>query len=112
MKIAVSSTNKDLNGNVAETFGRCPYFVIAEIEKEKTENTEVVENNDTDQVSGAGISAARLIAEKNVDALIVKNIGPRAADVLKQFKIDVYKGEGAIKEVLQAFIDKKLNKIK
>ena len=111
MKVAVSSTGKDLNSNVSNVFGRCPYFVIAEIEKKKIVNVEVIENTSYAQMSGAGISTAQAIAEKDVKAVITGNVGPRASDVLRQFKIEVYSGSGTIKEVLQKFIENKLEKI-
>jgi len=111
MKIAVSSTGKEIKSNVSAVFGRCPYFIMAEIKNQKIERTEVIENKSTDQMSGAGISAAQLMAEKKINAVITGNAGPRALDVLRQFNIEVYYGDGAIKEVWQEFIDGKLKKI-
>jgi predicted Fe-Mo cluster-binding NifX family protein len=111
MKIAISSTNKNIDSNTSDVFGRCPYFIIAEIEDGEIKKTETIENKNTDQTSGAGISTAQLITEKNVNAVITGNVGPRALDVLKQFNIDVYSGNGVIKEVLHEFIDGKLEKI-
>ncbi|GAI10269.1 unnamed protein product [marine sediment metagenome] len=111
MKIAVSSTNKNIESSVSDVFGRCSYFIIVEIKNQKIGKTEAIENKGIDQMSGAGISAAKLMAEKDVNAVITKNIGPRAMDVLKQFNIAVYSGDGVIKEVLQEFIDKKLKEI-
>lgn len=111
MKIAISSANKDIKGSVAEVFGRCPYFIIAEIEKGEVKKTGTIENKNTEQMSGAGILVARLMAEENVNAVITKNVGPRAFDVLRQFKIEIYQGSGKTQEVLQKFIDGKLKKI-
>jgi len=111
MKIAISSMDKTIDGGVSDVFGRCPYFIIAEIEDGEVERTEAIENKNTDQTSGAGISTAQLMAEKNVNVVITGNVGPRAMDILKQFNIDVYSGNGVIKEVLQEFIDGKLGKI-
>jgi len=111
MKIAVSSMDKTIDGSVSDIFGRCLYFIIAEIKNQKIEKTEVVENKSTDQMSGAGISAAQLMAGKNVNAVITGNVGPRALDVLKQFNIESYYGNGLIKEVLQEFINGKLKKL-
>jgi len=111
MKIAVSSNGKKLTDNVSEVFARCPYFVIAEIENKKIQRVKTIENKIASQLGQAGISAAQLMAENNVDAVITKNIGPRALDVLKQFNIGIYAGDGTIKEVLQEFIDGKLEKI-
>ncbi len=111
MKIAVSSAGKDLDSNVSNVFGRCPYFIIAEIENKKITKTKAIKNTSAKQMGGAGISAAQTVAEKDVKAVITGNIGPRASDVLKRFNIEVYKGSGAVKEVLQKFTDNKLKRI-
>jgi len=111
MKIAVGSMSKNIDSNVAEIFGRCSYFIIAEVENKKIKKTETIENKNIDQMSGAGILTAKLMAEKNVDVVITKNIGPRAMDVLRQFDITVYSGEGIIKDILQEFIDEKLKRV-
>ena len=111
MKIAVSSTDKNIESNVSDVFGRCPYFIIAEIKDQKIEKTEAIENENINQMSGAGISTAQLMAEKDVNTVITGNVGPRALDVLKQFNIEIYFGEGVVKNVLQEFIDGKLKKI-
>jgi len=111
MKVAISSTGKGLDSNVSNVFGRCPYFVIAEIEKKKIVKVEAIENTSSDQMGGAGISTAQAVVEKDVKIVITGNIGPRASDVLRQFNIEVYNGSGLVKEVLQKFIDNKLEKI-
>jgi predicted Fe-Mo cluster-binding NifX family protein len=110
MKIAISSVGKNLDGNIADVFGRCPYFIIVDIEKGEIKGTEVIKNANGGQQSGAGMAAAKLIAEKGASVVIAKNVGPRASAVLKQFNIEVYSGEGVINDVLQNFIDKKLKK--
>lgn len=111
MKIAVSSTGKSLDGKVNDVFARCPYFVVVEIENEKIQKTEIIENRISDQLGQAGISAAQLMAENNVKAVIAKNIGPRAMDALNQFNIEIYYGDGVIEKILQEFIGNKLKKI-
>jgi len=111
MKIAVSSTGKNLTDNISEVFARCPYFIIAEIENQEIKKFEAVKNESENQMGGAGISAAQLMAEKDIKVVITKNVGPRALDVLNQFNIEIYYGDGTIKEVLQEFIDGKLKKI-
>jgi len=111
MKIAISSKEKDLNGEVDSVFGRCPYFLIVEIEDKKIKGFEAIENTNAEQAGGAGISAAQTVAEKDVDAVISGNIGPRALDVLRQFNMKIYNGSGSIDDVLQKFIDGKLETI-
>jgi predicted Fe-Mo cluster-binding NifX family protein len=111
MKIAISSVGKDIKSKTSDVFGRCPYFIIAEIENKKIGKTKAIKNKSIDQMGGAGIATAQLMAENNVNAVITGNVGPRALDVLRQFKIEIYSGQGTIKDVLQAFIDKRLEKI-
>ena len=52
----------------------------------------------------AGIFAARLMAEKEVKAVIAGNVGPRASEVLEKFKIKVYLRKGVVKNVLSEFL--------
>ena len=111
MKIAVSSTGENLTDSVSEVFARCPYFIIAEIENQEIKKFEAMKNESENQMGGAGISAAQLMAEKNINAVITKNVGPRALDVLNQFNIGIYAGDGMIEKVLQEFINGKLKKM-
>ena len=111
MKIAISSTGKNLNSNVSDVFGRSPYFIIAEIENKKIGKVEAIQNISVKQMGGVGISVAQMVAEKDATIVITGNVGPRAVDVLKQFNIEIYAGNGLIKEVLQEFIDGKLEKV-
>ena len=41
MKIAVSAANKNPQGNVADVFGRCPYFIIADVKNNEIKKVEV-----------------------------------------------------------------------
>jgi predicted Fe-Mo cluster-binding NifX family protein len=110
MKIAVSSTGKSIESDVSDVFARCPYFIFAEIEKGEIMKTEAMENGNNDQSGGVGISSSRLMAEKNVEAVITGNVGPRAMDVLKQFEIEIYPYKGSVKDALNDFIQKKIKK--
>jgi len=122
MKIAISSTGKDLKSKMAEVFGRCPYFIITEIstkggsasgeENNKIVKNEIMENAAANQPGGTGIAAAQAVAEKNINAVITRNIGPRALDVLRQFNIEIYNGRGLVEDILQEFIAGKLTKIR
>ena len=120
-KVAVSSTSENIESNVSDVFGRCPYFIIAEIptkgesaageKDQKIEKIEVIKNENADQTGGAGISTSKLLVEQDVNVVITGNVGPRALDVLNQFNVEIYSGEGVIKDVLQEFINGKLEKI-
>lgn len=111
MKIAISSSGRELEDQVAELFGRCPYFLIVEINGKEIGAIQARENTNSDQTGGAGIAVAKFLAEMDVSAVIAQNIGPRAADVLEQFNIEMYYFDGTGKDAVQNFINGKLKKI-
>jgi len=111
MKIAMSSTGKDIKSEIDVRFGRSPYFLIVEIEGKEIKSTKAIENTATTQAGGAGITAAELVGNQNVNAVITGNMGPRAFDVLSQLGIEIYRAEGTIEEVVKQFIEGKLEKI-
>lgn len=111
MKVAVSAEGEELNDNVSDIFARCPFFIIAEIKDKKVENTRAIKNSAVDQMSGAGVTVAQMIADEGVSAVICGNVGPRAFNILQQFQIEVYRGEGKIETVLKEFIEGRLEKI-
>ena len=112
MKIAISSTGEKLENEMDAKFGRCPYFLIVEIEDKEIKNTKAVENTAAMQGGGAGITAAQIVGNEDVNAVIAINFGPRAFTVLNELKIDIYQGNpGTVAENVQQFIDEKLAKI-
>ena len=111
MKIAISSTGKNLESEVDARFGRCPYFLIVEIDDKKMINIKAIENTAAGQMGGAGITAAEIVANEKVSAVITANLGPRALSVFEQFEIKIYQGQGKIKDVIQKFIKEELTEI-
>lgn len=111
MKIAISSTGKDLDSEVDLRFGRCNYFLIVNIENNKIKDFKAIENTAKAQMGGAGITSSEIVAKENVDTVITFNLGPRAFAVFGQFGIKIYQGEGKIREVIQKFINNKLIEI-
>lgn len=98
---------KELSNNVSEVFGRCPYFLFVEVEDGKIIKSEALKNEAINQLGGAGIFAAQLMADRNVEIVIAKSVGPRAMDILNQFKIKVYNGDGTVEKAITDFVAKK-----
>jgi len=112
MKIAVSATGKGLDSQMDARFGRCPSFVIAETEGMKVKGSTDLENTAVNQPGGAGITAAELVGNQKVDAVISGSLGPRAFSVLDQLGIDMYAGKpGTIRENIEALLNGKLEKL-
>ncbi len=110
MKVAITATSEDIKGDVDTVFGRCRYFLIADISEDKVTDVRAIENTNYRGRGGVGVAAAQLVAEQGVSAVISGNVGPRAFDILSQFGIEVYKASGKIEKALQDFIEGKLER--
>jgi len=89
MKIAVSASSADIESPVDPRFGRCPYYLIVDPD---TMEFEAVENPHVGASSGAGIQAAQLVAQKNVEAVLTGSCGPNAFQTLKAAGVKVVVG--------------------
>ena len=102
MKIAVSSSGKDLDSQVDPRFGRCAYFVIVE-----TDNMsfEAFDNENVALGGGAGIQSAQFVASKGAAAVITGNCGPNAVQTLSASRVKVFVGQsGTVREVIERYV--------
>jgi len=101
MKIAISSSGKDLDSQIDPRFGRCQYFIFVDPE---TMEFEASGNEGLMASGGAGVQAAQLIVQKGARALITGNLGPNAASALSASGIKVHLvSGGTVREVTEAF---------
>ncbi|MBN2202831.1 MAG: NifB/NifX family molybdenum-iron cluster-binding protein [Candidatus Aenigmarchaeota archaeon] len=107
MKVAIPLKEKEVN----EFFGRTEKFLLVEIKENKITKKDIINNLSSQQNTGAGLSTAKSLVEKGIEALIVVNLGPRACAVLKQFKVKIYTGKGSVDKVIDDFIKNKLKEI-
>lgn len=100
MKIAISSTGRDLESNVSLVFGRADYFIIIDTEVKGV--VDVVDNSYAKNCGkGAGVAAATLVAQSGVEMVFSGKIGPTADMVLKESLISATPGvSGRVCEVL------------
>ena len=103
--VAISSSSKDLTGNVDARFGRCKYFLLVTIVNGNIDSVESFENFKMDMQGGVGIAVAQMLADKKIDAVISGNIGPRALDILRQFDILAYQSNKTKEQALQDYIN-------
>jgi len=102
MKIAVSSTGPAMDAQMDERFGRCSCFMITSSEGT---DFEPVENAHATQGHGAGIQAARLVAERGVSVVLTGRCGPNASDTLAAAGVTVVTGcGGTVREALDAYV--------
>ena len=107
MKIAVTSTGKDLDSPVDPRFGRAPYFLIVDSESLEFE---VVDNKENaNALKGAGIQAASTVSQKGAQVLLTGFCGPNAFKAMKAGKIGVANNaEGTVREAVKAYLEGKL----
>jgi len=106
MKIAVSSSGKDLDSLIDPRFGRCAYFLIVETDDM---SFEVFDNQSIASGGGAGIQSAQYISSKGAKAVITGNCGPNAVQTLAAAGIEVFlENTGIVRKVLQKYKDGKL----
>ena len=90
MKLAITSSDKSLEGNVDQRFGRCKFFIIYDTD---TDGFEVVDNEvNLNASQGAGIQSASNLANLGVEAVLTGHLGPNAFRTLSAANIKVYAG--------------------
>jgi predicted Fe-Mo cluster-binding NifX family protein len=101
MRIAVSSTGPALDSPIDERFGRCRYFVMMDPDGS---GLEAIENPYVDLGSGAGIQAARLLAERGASVVLTGRSGPNASDTLMAAQVKLVTGcSGTVRQALEQY---------
>lgn len=96
MRVAVASEN----GEVAQHFGRCPEYVLYDVENGKVVGKSVVTNPGHEP----GF-LPRFLAERAVNCVIAGGMGPRAEQLFRQQGIEVITGvTGSVDRVISDYI--------
>jgi len=108
MKIAFTTSGKDLNAPLDSRFGRALQFLIYDLE---TNTFDVEDNNQNlNAAQGAGIQSAQNIARLGVKALVTGHCGPKAFRVLVAAGIKIYNtSAGTVAEALDLYRTGKLS---
>ncbi|MGE5894973.1 MAG: NifB/NifX family molybdenum-iron cluster-binding protein [bacterium] len=99
MKLCVTATGKELDSYVAEHFGQAPYFLIINTD---TLAFEAIPNTTRTPERGGGASAAQLVLDKGVEAVLTGVIGPQALTAFQVAYVQVYVGASEIDRVREA----------
>ncbi|HMB26199.1 MAG TPA: NifB/NifX family molybdenum-iron cluster-binding protein [Patescibacteria group bacterium] len=103
MKIAIASLGKKMNSILSPQAGRAPYFLIFE----KEELVETWKNPFSVGGGGVGPAVARVLAEKQVEQVLVSEMGPKMQAALAEKEIDFQEmEEDTVKNVLNKVINK------
>jgi predicted Fe-Mo cluster-binding NifX family protein len=113
MKVAITAGGENLNSTVDRVFGRARWFVIMDPDGS---NVEVLENSqNVNAAQGAGIQAARQMADKSVNVILTGNVGPNAFKALEAASIRVFQFESnilTVRDALNAWKEARLQEVK
>ncbi len=103
-QIAVAvEDDKGLEGQVSMHFGRCPYYVLADVEKDKVVGHRVEENTHFGNHQPGQMPV--FIRDLGADVILAGGMGPRAIDMFQGFGIEVATGAvGNVGKVLDAYL--------
>lgn len=102
MKICISADSGTLDAHVDPRFGRCPYFIIVDLE---TMDFEAIPNQAQTAGGGAGIQAAQTIADKGVSVVLTGSVGPNAFQALSAAGVRIFTGiQGSVREVIEKYL--------
>ena len=95
--------NQGLSGQMSQHFGRCPYYLIVDVEGDEIKKTDSVNNPYyNNHVPGM---VPQFINEQAVNVMIAGGMGPRAIDMFTNLGIEVVTGAiGNAGNVLQAYL--------
>jgi predicted Fe-Mo cluster-binding NifX family protein len=100
MKIAITSSGKEITSALNPRFGRCEYFIIVDTENKERE---AIENPAVSAGGGAGTQAAQFIANQGVEAVISGRFGPNAFAALEAAGLQAFV---STQETVDAALDK------
>ena len=107
MKIAFTTSGRELSAPLDRRFGRAPGFLIVDTETGTTDYEPNEQNLNAAQ--GAGIQAAQNVASTGAKAIVTGHCGPKAFRILSASNIAIYNTDAAtVQEALDLFNDNQL----
>lgn len=102
MKIAITSTGKDLDAQIDPRFGRAAYIIVVDTD---SLDFEVIDNSENKNAfKGAGITAASTICDKGAEVLLTGFCGPNAFKTLDSAGVKVANdASGTIREAVENY---------
>ncbi|MDD3370671.1 MAG: NifB/NifX family molybdenum-iron cluster-binding protein [Alphaproteobacteria bacterium] len=109
MKIAFTTSGKDMSAPMDPRFGRAAGFLIYDTDGK---TFTCIENKGVDAAQGAGIKAAETIAKAGAQALVTGDCGPKAVQALAQANIHAFScKDKSVQAALELYLAQKLSPI-
>jgi predicted Fe-Mo cluster-binding NifX family protein len=102
MRIAITAEGNNLDAKIDPRFGRAQYILVVDHDGTLLESIDNQMNRAT--MTGAGIQAAKKLADKNVSLLLTGKCGPNATKALKAAGLEFREvRSGTVREALEGF---------
>ncbi|WP_035589020.1 NifB/NifX family molybdenum-iron cluster-binding protein [Hippea jasoniae] len=106
MKVLLTARGDNLDAKMDERFGRADYFIVYDTDSKEFE---AIKNPHINDQGGVGISVAKFVLQKGVDAVVSGSYGPNALDVLRTGDLKLYSTKGgSVKENIELLEEGKL----
>lgn len=110
MKIVIPVDEEKVDSPICISFGRAPYFLIYDTENKASsfiDNSVAVSSQ-----GGAGIKAAQVVVDQEVDVLLTPRCGENAAEVFKSANVQIFKTTSTVvKQVIEEFLKGNLSEL-
>lgn len=100
MKTIITSSGDNVYSKFDLRFGRAGWFCVYDKE---THTTNFIENSFKNSNGGAGTKSSEMAAELGAKQIISGHFGPKAKDMLEQFKIqmiELHEEELSVKDII------------
>lgn len=88
MKVAFTTSGRDLTARLDRRFGRAPGFLIYDLQSETFDVIDNEQNLNAPQ--GAGIQSAETVARSGAEAIVTGHCGPKAFRVLLAARVKIF----------------------
>jgi predicted Fe-Mo cluster-binding NifX family protein len=108
MRIAISSEDKNgLDSLVSHHFGRCPYYVLVDVENQEVQDIKELDNPFFQQHQPGMVP--EFIHGHGVDVMLSGGMGRRAIGFFQQYGIEIATGaSGTVRSALEGYLDGQL----
>jgi len=105
MKIAIATDdNMGVDAVVSHHFGRCPYYIVVDVDDKEIKNVEAVKNPFYESHGQAG-EVPNFIHSLGADVIISGGMGPKAIGFFQQLGIQAFTGaSGIVGDVIKNYM--------
>lgn len=110
MKIAIATDdNMGLDAIVSHHFGRCPYYVVVDVDDKEIKDVETVKNPFYESHGQTG-EVPRFIHSLGADVIISGGMGPKAIGFFQQLGVQAFTGaSGIVRDVINDYMSGRID---